>query len=208
MKPRFPRPPGAHSLAGTLHVRPLLEHEHASASRFDSILEQLTEAHVDALRGILGANDTIELLRKLYRLAAASVEPGSALDRALCGSWQEFLHFSLELSAFRRFIERLAGHGADPRTIASEIEREEREWLLTLLEERFGGLFVRAVADVMVASERGTQEGDALLTALVRMSVDVAISAGEGAISEAGIDAAVACLTALRERPRASNDSI
>ena len=202
MKPRSQPLPGAHTIAGTLHVRAVVEHEPENAGRFDSILEQLNEAHVDALRGILGAHDTIELLRKLYRLAAASIEPGNALSRALCESWQGFLHFCLELSAFRRFIERLGRLGADPRTIASEIEHEEREWLLTLLEDRFGGRVVRAVADVMVASERGTLEGNSLLTALVGMSVDVASSAGEDAISDADIDAALGYLTALRERKR------
>ena len=193
MKPRSRSTPSSYSILGTLHVRGILD-EMTTGNRFDvevAMIHKMTEDDVDALRGILGASDTIELVRKLYRLAAASAEPGQMLVRLLSESWRHFLTFSLELAAFRRFMAKMSEGKEAPRDIAEEIDREDRQWLLELLHDRFGGPSVKVMEAFLNASDRWTLPADDLLQDLIRLSIEIASEHADGEISQQALDQAV-----------------
>src|SRR5690606_7150292 len=109
--------------------------------------------------------------------------------------------FCVDMVAYRRFMDRLAAEEGRPREIAAEIEREDRLWLASLLDERFGGPPAEALIELLEVSERWTLPADDLLRELVRVIVESVVPRASGEISQETIDEAIEQLRGLRSNP-------
>jgi hypothetical protein len=122
-------------IAATVHVNGLLD-EQAGPARFQresTALERLSSTQVDALCSVLGAGDAGELVPKLYRLAAASLQPGTFVVEMLERDPGALVTFTFELASYRLFMDRLLAGGESPRDMAEAIERDQRGWLSSLI---------------------------------------------------------------------------
>jgi hypothetical protein len=125
----------AMKIAATIHVNGLLD-EQADPGRFQretAALERLSNPEVDALCSVLGAGDASELVPKLYRLAAVSLQPEAFAVEMLARDPGALVTFVFELVSYRLFIDRLLAGGGSPREMADAIEREQRGWLSSLI---------------------------------------------------------------------------
>lgn len=122
-------------IAATVHVNGLLD-EQAGLERFErevAALERLSNAQVDALSSVLGAGDAGELIPKLYRLAAVSLQPYTLVIQMLTRDPGELVTFTFELASYRLFMDRLLAGDESPREMADAVEREQRGWLRSLV---------------------------------------------------------------------------
>ena len=122
-------------IAATIHVNGLVD-EQADSARYQreaAALEGLSNPQVDALCSVLGAGDACELVPKLYRLAAASLQPEAFASEMRAGDPGALVTFAFELVSYRLFMDRLLAGGGSPREVADAIEREQRGWLSSLI---------------------------------------------------------------------------
>lgn len=113
-----------------------LPDEQAEPDRYHqefAALERLSSAEVEALSSVLGAGEAGELVSKLYRLAAASLQPDTLVVPLLAHAPGTLVTLTFELASYRLFMDRLLAGNASPREIAEAIEREQRDWLRSLI---------------------------------------------------------------------------
>jgi hypothetical protein len=128
----------AMKIAATVHVNGLPNYcdEQTGLARFQresAALEQLSDRQVDALCSVLGAGDAGELVPKLYRLAAASLQPDAFAVEMLERDPGALVTFTFELASYRLFMDRLLAGDASPRDMADAIESAQRDWLRSLI---------------------------------------------------------------------------
>jgi hypothetical protein len=119
----------------TVHVHGLLD-EQADLDRFQreaAALDRLSSAEVEALCSVLGAGDAAELVPRLYRLAAARLQPGALVVPMLERDPGALVTFTFELASYRMFMDRLLAGNEPARALADAVEREQRAWLRGLL---------------------------------------------------------------------------
>jgi hypothetical protein len=105
-------------------------------------------------------------------------------------------------------MDRVAAGRQTPRTIAQEIEEEDRFWLVEMLHTRFGGPPVEAMIELIRASERWTLPADELLPELVRVSIYMAEHHASGDVDQKSIDAAIWCLQTLSSKQEADGNGV
>lgn len=122
-------------IAATVRMNGLLD-EQADLDRFHreaAALERLSNAQVDALSSVLGAGDAAELVSKLYRLAAARLQPDPFVVQMLERDPGALVTLMFELASYRLFMDRLLAGDESPRDMADAVEREQRGWLRSLI---------------------------------------------------------------------------
>lgn len=82
---------------------------------------------------VLGAGDAGQLVSKLYRLAAASLQPDALVIPLLARDPAALVTFTFELASYRLFMDRLLAGNGSPRELAEAVEREQRNWLRGLI---------------------------------------------------------------------------
>ena len=121
--------------ATVVHWNALLD-EQADLDRHEReaiALERLSSAEVEALSSVLGAGDAGELVSKLYRLAAASLQPDAPVAPLLARDPDALVTLTFELASYRLFMDRLLAGNGSPREMAEAVEREQRGWLRSLI---------------------------------------------------------------------------
>jgi hypothetical protein len=110
--------------------------EQVGQDRYDrevDALEGLSNSEVEALSSVLGAGEGGELVSKLYRRAAASLQPDTLVIPLLAGDPGALFAFTFELASYRLFMDRLLAGNESPRELADAVEREQRAWLRRLI---------------------------------------------------------------------------
>lgn len=113
-----------------------LPDEEVGQERYDleaAALERLSSAEVEALSSVLGAGEAGQLVSKLYRLAAASLQPDALVIPLLAQDPGALFAFTFELASYRLFMDRLLAGNGSPRELAEAVEREQRGWLRGLI---------------------------------------------------------------------------
>lgn len=113
-----------------------LPDEQAEPDRYHqevAALERLNSAEVEALSSVLGAGEAGELVSKLYRLAAASLQPDTLVIPLLAHDPGALVTLTFELASYRLFMDRLLAGNGSPRALADAVEREQRGWLRSLI---------------------------------------------------------------------------
>jgi hypothetical protein len=125
-------------IAATVHVNGLPNYcdeqaGPARSQRESAALEKLSATQMEALCSVLGAGDAGELVPKLYRLAAASLQPDAFVVEMLERDPGALVTFTFELASYRLFMDRLLAADASPRDMADAIEHAQRGWLSSLI---------------------------------------------------------------------------
>ncbi len=184
-------------------------------SRFDKdaqFIEGLTEAHVNALYSVINADNMVALVRKLYRLAVASAGVHLAQEQLFRIEGAELVSFYLELSGYRRFVDRLytasnpatglpaEAQANEPLAVANEIVRENRRWLLEVLQRYYSGPEAEAMERLIEASQQAPRSGAEPFMTLLQASVSIAQTHANGDIEPHALESAIAYLQDLLDR--------
>ena len=121
-------------ITATFHLHGLLDEQtHLDRIERESrALEQLDNAHLDALSSVLDAGDAGVLVAKLHRLTLARRQLDAVLEPMLDRDLGAVVAFAFELASYRMFMDRLLAASGSARDMADAVEREQRAWLRDL----------------------------------------------------------------------------